>query len=64
MSASRIAWQGFAKQAPRMGPSDAKQLRALEVENGQPKKLLAERMLENGSEFTSMAILKWVQDTG
>jgi len=29
-----------------MEPSDAKRLRALEDENGKPKKLLAEQMLE------------------
>jgi hypothetical protein len=45
---------GLCKASPKNG--------ALEDENGQPKKLLAEQMLENGSEFTSMAILKWVQD--
>jgi hypothetical protein len=31
----------------RDGPSDAKRLRALEDENGKPKKLLAEQMLDN-----------------
>ena len=32
---------------PRVKPSDAKRLRALEVENNQLKKLLAEQMLDN-----------------
>jgi hypothetical protein len=34
----------------------------LEDETGKPKELLTEQMLDNGREFTSMAIQKWVQD--
>jgi transposase InsO family protein len=41
-----------------------KRLRSLEDETGKPKELLAEQMLDNGRKFTSMAIQKWVQDTG
>jgi putative transposase len=39
-----------------------KRLRSLEDETGKPKELLTEQMLDNGREFTSMAIQKWVQD--
>ena len=58
----RHALPGRALQskATRVG----KRLRSLEDETGKPKELLAEQMLDNGREFTSIAIQKWVQDTG
>ncbi len=45
-----ISQATFYKYKSRYGgmePSDAKKLRALEVENGRLKKLLAEQMLDN-----------------
>lgn len=56
-----ISQATFYKYKSRYGgmePSDAKKLRALEVENGRLKKLLAEQMLERG------LVRHWSEDNG
>jgi putative transposase len=45
-----------------MDVSQARKLKVLEDENARLKRRLADAMLDNGTELTSLVILRWAQD--